>query len=495
MIRLNYAFLLALVLGSGCAVFTAPAVDPPAPHGPIPTEHQLRWHEMEYYVFIHFTVNTFTDKEWGYGDEDPSIFAPSELDPKQWARVAQQAGMKGLILSAKHHDGFCLWPSPGTEHSIKHSPWKNGLGDVVRETADACLEKGLRFGVYLSPWDRNHAEYGRPAYLEYYRKQLKDLLTQYGDLFEVWFDGANGGTGYYGGAREERRIDRKTYYDWPNTFNLVRVLQPGALMFSDAGPDIRWVGNEQGFAPETCWARIRPEGFFPGIADQKRLGTGDANGTCWRPAEVDVSIRPGWFYHPDQDRQVKSLEHLLDIYYQSVGRGCNLLLNVPPDRRGLFHETDVARLLELGKVLDQTFEIDLALGRPAEASQVRGGGDPRFAADNLTDGDRATYWATDDAITSAEAVIDLGEPVPFNRIRIQEQIQLGQRIESFCIEAHLNGSWEEIARGTTMGARRILRTPLITAERVRLRIEKSQACPVISTFELYRAPDPLPANK
>ena len=300
----------------------------PAPHGPVPSQRQLRWHELEFYGFVHFSMNTFTDKEWGYGDESPALFQPSALDARQWVAAARAAGMAGIILTAKHHDGFCLWPSAYTTHSVKSSPWRDGHGDVVRELADACRESGMKLGLYLSPWDRNHAAYGTPAYIQYYRAQLQELLTQYGELFEFWFDGANGGDGYYGGARATRTIDRREYYGFPTLWEMVRAQQPGAILFSDAGPDIRWVGNEGGVASHTCWAKIKPEGIAVGeVDDVTRLGWGEANGTVWRPAEVDVSLRPGWFYHAQE--QPKSLAALLDIYFTSVGRGCCLLLEHP----------------------------------------------------------------------------------------------------------------------------------------------------------------------
>ncbi len=483
-----YRTLVGLLWLSLITVSVTAAAEPPQPYGPLPNDRQLRWHELEFYGFIHFTVNTFTNKEWGYGDEDPTIFNPSDFDAQQWAEVARKAGMKALIITAKHHDGFCLWPSRYTEHSVKNSLWKNGRGDVVADLAAACKANGLRMGVYLSPWDRNHADYGRPEYIEYYRNQLRELLTNYGDICEVWFDGANGGDGYYGGARETRRIDRRTYYDWPNTWKLVRELQPFAVMFSDGGPDIRWVGNESGAGSKTNWATLRRDEFAPGIADNRALGQGQPDGTHWVPAEVDVSIRPGWFYHAEEDNRVKSLDQLLEIYYSSVGNGCNLLLNIPPDRRGRFHEVDCERLMALRSVLDATFEHDLARGKSAFASDVRGS-DPQFSASQLTDGDRTTYWAANDDVRHCELTVELGTPTTLNRIRVQEYIALGQRISSFVIEGRVDGQWQQIAEGTTIGPRRIMRTPTVTADAVRLRITDSRACPTISTLEVYRAPD------
>ena len=469
------------------ATINATAAEPPAPFGPLPTQRHLEWHEMEYYGFIHFTVNTFTDKEWGYGDESPAIFNPTDLDVKQWAEVARKAGMKALIITAKHHDGFCLWPSKYTDHSVRNSPWKDGKGDVLADLAGACKANGLHMGVYLSPWDRNSADYGTPKYIEYYRNQLRELLTDYGEIREVWFDGANGGDGFYGGARETRRIDRGTYYDWPNTCKIVRQLQPLAVMFSDGGPDIRWVGNESGAGSATNWATLRRAEFGPGISDRQALAQGQSDGTHWVPAEVDVSIRPGWFYHANQDARVKTVDQLLEIYYSSVGNGCNLLLNIPPDRRGRFHDADCAALMGLRKVLDATFSKDLALGKTVVASNVRGD-DKKFSAGNLTDGDRNTYWAADDDVRSCELTVELADARQLNRVRLQEHIQLGQRIEGFAVDARVDGTWKEIAKGTTIGPRRIIRTPTVTSDAVRLRITDSRACPTISTLELYRAP-------
>ncbi|KKN19421.1 hypothetical protein LCGC14_0945840, partial [marine sediment metagenome] len=316
-------------------------IAPPAPAGPLPSERQLAWQQLEYYAFIHFNMNTFTNMEWGTGAELPKQFDPSELDAEQWVKVAKDAGMKGIIITAKHHDGFCLWPTKTTEHSVKNSPWKDGKGDLIKDLSEACKVNGLKFGVYLSPWDRNNKDYGKPEYVNAFHEQLRELLSNYGDIFEVWFDGANGGTGYYGGANEERKIDNKTYYEWDEATKIVRELQPEAVIFSDAGPDIRWVGNEEGYANETNWSIMRRDEIYPGWPRYKELRSGHEDGTHWLPAEADVSIRPGWYYHPAEDHQVKSLPQLLDIYYRSVGRNASLLLNLPVDNRGLVHETDV----------------------------------------------------------------------------------------------------------------------------------------------------------
>lgn len=460
------------------------AAEPPAPYGPVPSARQLDWQQLEYVGFLHFTVNTFTDREWGEGDEAESVFNPTDFNAEQIVKTARDAGIKELVLTAKHHDGFCLWPSKFTDHSVKRSPWKNGKGDVVREIANACRKHGLRFGVYLSPWDRNQKDYGRPEYLTYYRNQLRELLTQYGPISEVWFDGANGGTGYYGGARERRTIDSRTYYDWPVTWALVRELQPQACMFSDVGPDIRWVGNEAGRAGETCWETLDPTGFAPGHADANRLNGGDHPGTQWIPAECDVSIRPGWFYHPSEDSQVKTGRQLLDLYFASVGRGATLMLNVPPDRRGQLHENDVLSLLEFKRLRDEIFRQDLAQGAKATASNARGG-DARYAAQNVLAGRRDRYWATDDNAAAPELILDLKRPVTFSVVRVREYLPLGQRVEAFALDQWADGKWNKLADGTSIGQCRLVRVPPITTTKLRMRILRVTVCPAISEVALF----------
>ncbi len=472
---------------------TAVVVAPPAPFGPVPSARQLRWQGMEFCGFLHFSMNTFTGKEWGYGDESETNFNPTDFDADQIARTAIAAGMKELILTCKHHDGFCLWPSKFTEHSVKNSPWKNGHGDVVKEISDACRRHGLRFGIYLSPWDRNRADYGTPAYIAYYRNQLRELLTNYGPISEVWFDGANGGDGFYGGAREKRVIDRKTYYDWPNTWRIVRELQPDACMFSDGGPDVRWVGNENGEAGETCWATLNGKDFAPRDADEKRLNRGDSPGTDWIPAECDVSIRPGWFYHAAEDGKVRTPQNLLDLYFKSVGRGANLLLNVPPDRRGQIHETDVAALRDFRKVLDKTFATDLAHEAVVTASNTRGN-DPHFAPEKVLDNRGDTYWTTDDGVTNAELTLEFKQSVTFDVVRLREFLPLGQRVEAFALDQWRDGGlsgftsgggWVEFAKSTSIGNCRLLRVPAVTTSKVRLRIVNASACPAITEFGLF----------
>lgn len=483
--------LLPALLLLAAAGFARPAsaadAPPPAPYGPLPSARQLDWQAMEFYGFVHFTVNTFTDREWGQGDEPESVFNPTDFDADQIAATAKLAGMKGLILTAKHHDGFCLWPSKFTEHSVKNSPFRGGKGDVVREVSEACRRHGLKFGVYLSPWDRNHKDYGRSAYVTYYRNQLRELLTGYGPLFAVWFDGANGGDGYYGGARETRKIDNRTYYDWPNTWSIVRELMPGAVMFSDAGPDYRWVGNESGIAGDPCWATLdmtRPRRYPGGSSDG--LNSGERPGTAWMPAECDVSIRPGWFYHSKEDSRVKTPAQLLDIYYRSVGRGAGLNLNLPPDRRGRIHENDVAALKVFRGTLDATFANDLARGAKATATGDRGG--PAFAAGNVCDGRRDTYWSTADGVTTPELVLDLGRPVTFNVVSLREHLPLGQRVEAFALDRWADGAWAEFAHGTSVGNLRLIRGKPVTTSKVRLRVTKAPVCPAISELGLFAEP-------
>jgi alpha-L-fucosidase len=394
--------------------------------------------------------------------------------------------MKGIIITAKHHDGFCLWPSVYTEHSVKNSLWRAGQGDVIKELSEACKQYGLKMGIYLSPWDRNHADYGSPEYITYFRNQLTELLTNYGEIFEVWFDGANGGTGYYGGANEERRVDKRTYYDWENTYKLIRELQPNAVIFSDAGPDVRWVGNEHGYAYPTTWSNLKRDSVYGGMPDyHTKYAMGQEDGTHWIPAEADVSIRPGWYYHEYEDHKVKSLAQLLDIYYNSIGQNSTLLLNFPVDKRGLIHENDVAQLNKLTKKFQEDFAQDLALGQKAKASHKRGNS---FSARNTVDGKSDTYWSTKDDELQSSITITFDSLTTFNRFVVQEYIPLGQRVKSFSIEAQTAEGWKEIASETTIGYKRILRLPDTEAHAVRLIIKDTKACPTISNIEIYNAP-------
>ena len=458
---------------------------PPAPVLPIPSAAQLAWHEMETNAFIHFTTNTFTNLEWGFGDEKETIFNPTELNAEQWAKTLHDAGFKTMILTCKHHDGFCLWPSKYTEHSVKNSPYKNGNGDVVREASDAAKKYGLHFGIYLSPWDRNNADYGTPKYIEYYRNQLKELFTNYGKITEMWFDGANGGDGYYGGARETRSINGATYYDWPGTIKMIQQMEPDILFFSDAGPSLRWVGNERGVAGETNWNTITPDTLFAGKAGiESLLNTGSADGTKWIPAECDVSIRPGWFYHAFEDSLVKSPEKLFDIYLSSVGRGSTLLLNIPPDRRGLFHENDVNALQGFKELLNKELGNDLAIHSKVTATNYRGNA-KKYAPANLTDGNKETYWATDDNITSGSFEITLSKSSLIKYIMLQEYIKLGQRVKSFTVEVWKDNAWHTVAEATTIGYKRILKIDPVTTDKIRVTINNAKACPVISNVGVY----------
>jgi alpha-L-fucosidase len=478
-----FNILAAVAIFTGCST-----IDPPAPHGPVPTENQMRWQEMEYYAFIHFSLNTYTDQSWGFGDEDINLFNPTELDTRQWARICKEAGMKGIIITAKHHSGFCLWPSEYTEYSVKNAPWKDGKGDVVRELADACKEYGLKLGIYLSPWDRNYADYGKPEYITYFRNQLTELLTLYGDIFEVWFDGAHGGTGYYGGAYETREIDRSTYYDWGNTYKLVRELQPDIVIWNDGGKraDLRWVGTEAGYVGETNWSLLDSLGEVT----WPMLHYGLENGNAWVPAEVNTSIRPEWFYHPSEDEKVKTLPHLMDTYYKSIGRNGTFLLNFPIMPNGLIHPTDEKAALDLAKAVQEAFAVNLALNAKAEASNVRGNS-RKFGATKAIDNHMDTYWATDDSVTTASLTIDFGKPTAFNRFMAQEYIRKGQRVKSFTVEADVAGDWIEVASATTIGYKRILRFPTVEATRLRFTITGSKACPVIANIGIYNAPQIL----
>lgn len=461
---------------------------PPAPLGPTPSDNQLLWQKMEYYGFIHYSLNTYTNQSWGYGNEEVTLFNPTSLDCRQWVRTCKEAGMKGVILVAKHHCGFCLWPSKYTEYSVKNAPWKNGKGDVVREVADACKEYGLKLGLYLSPWDRNHADYGKPEYITYFRNQLTELLTNYGPIFEIWFDGANGGSGYYGGANETRTIDRKTYYDWQNTYKLVRKLQPGIVIWNDNGDraDLRWVGTEAGSVGETNWSLLNATGDVP----YEMLHYGVENGNAWVPGEVNTSIRPEWFYHPAEDRQVKTVPQLMETYYNSIGHNGTLLLNFPVMPNGLINNRDIIAARGFAKAVKDVFTNNLSANKPATASNVRGG-DKRFAAMKATDDNPETYWATDDGVSVASLEINLGKAVRFNRFVAGEYIKLGQRVKAFAVDAWQNGDWKELSAGTTIGYKRILRFPTVIAAKVRLRITASKGPIVMAGTSIYYAPQIL----
>ena len=434
-----------------------------APCGPLPNANQLRWQDMEMYAFIHYSLNTYTDQEWGFGNENPKLFNPSSLDCRQWARVCKLSGMRGIIFTAKHHCGFCMWPSAYTEYSVKNSPWKDGKGDVVRELAEACREEGLEFAVYLSPWDRNHPEYGRPEYVTYFRNQLRELLTNYGDIFEVWFDGANGGDGWYGGANETRKIDRTTYYEWPETYKMIRELQPKCLIWNDGSDrgDLRWVGTEAGNVGETNWSLLYHDGEVP----YQMLHYGVEQGDVWCPGETNTSIRPGWFYHDAENEHVKSLSKLMDTYYKSVGRNSTLLLNFPIAPNGRIHPNDSLRGIAFKKMIDEVF--------------VKGEVVFRMKPSNPS------------------TILDFGKPTSINRFLAEEDIAQGQRVRKFSLEAEVDGKWQPLKDAlvdegdglTTIGHRRIICFPTVKATKLRFTILDSKCEPIIKKLGVYLAPE------
>jgi alpha-L-fucosidase len=418
---------------------------------------------MGQYAFVHFGPNTFTDQEWGGGKEDPNLFNPTAFDARQWARAVKAGGLKGIILTAKHHDGFCLWPSKLSTHTVAQSPFQGGKGDVVKSVSDACRAEGLKFGVYLSPWDRNHPSYGTPEYNRVFAGMLKEVLTHYGPVFEVWFDGANG----------EGPNGKKQVYDWDLFIRIVRECQPNAVIFSDAGPDIRWIGNEGGYAAPTNWATIDRNRYRPGTPLYQELTEGKRGGADWVPAECDVSIRPGWFYHKDQDDKVKSPAQLLDLWERSVGQNSNFLLNVPPDRRGLIADPDIAALKGFAKLREEIYGHDLAKSAKCGASVGK------MAKDG---------WSAPEGVRTADLTVALPKPTRFDRIELREPIEDGQRIAAFTVEARNGSRWSEIAEGTTVGNRRILRVPPTDADAVRVRIKDALAPPKLLPVALFVTP-------
>ncbi|BBH23782.1 alpha-L-fucosidase [Paenibacillus baekrokdamisoli] len=459
-----------------------------------PSERQLAWQEMEFYGFIHFTVNTFTNLEWGHGDEDPAIFNPTELDANQWVEVCKSAGMKGLILTCKHHDGFCLWPSRYTDHSVKSSPWREGKGDLVREVADACRAAGIRFGIYLSPWDLHESSYGDSAvYNAFFLNQLRELLTEYGDIFCVWFDGACGE-----GPNGKRQV-----YDWKSYYQLIRELQPNAVI-SVCGPDVRWCGNEAGHTRTAEWSVVpaalqdnekiqehsqkEDDGEFAKriLSHDDDLGSREvireAGELAWFPAEVNTSIRPGWFYHAEEDDQVKSLDELFEVYVRSVGGNATFLLNLPPDKRGLIHENDARRMSELGQAIQGNFQVDLCTGATAAASSEL---DDQHRVNNLFDGNPDTYWSATEGTEKTEIVIDLQEEQSFDRIILMEQIRVGQRIEGFVLEWKDGEEWNPLDQGTVVGYKRICRFDKVNARYIKLSITASRWYPTLQSFQVF----------
>ncbi|PST83023.1 alpha-L-fucosidase [Pedobacter yulinensis] len=462
--------------------------NPPKPFGPVPSAAQLRWHEMEMYVLVHFTPTTFENKEWGYGDADPEIFNPKAFDADQIATAVRAGGFRGLISVAKHHDGFALWPTKTNNYNIKASPWRDGKGDMVMEFMRATRKAGMQFGVYCSAWDRNDPAYGTPAYVSHYREQLSELYTRYGELFTSWHDGANGGDGYYGGARETRKIDRATYYEWEKLWQTTRQLQPGAVIFSDIGPDVRWVGNERGAAGETCWATFTPVGPdgskpAPGHVVETFLTSGQRDGKFWIPAECDVPHRKGWFYHADQDDQVKTPDQLFAIYLQSVGRGANLSLGIAPMPDGRLHAHDVASLRAFGEKLRKTFSTNLAAGATLLTAQSRPGN--AYRPENLLDGDRYSYWAPPDYVHNPVLEVALKGQKRFDLIRLRENIKLGQRLDSVKVEIQRDGGWKALATATSIGSTRLIKLKApVQAERLRLKLYAPVA-PTLSDLALF----------
>ncbi len=453
----------------------------------VPTPRQLKWQQLELTAFFHFGVNTFTNQEWGTGKEDPKIFNPSNLDANQWVKVAKDAGFKLVILTAKHHDGFCLWPTKTTTHSVESSPWKNGKGDVVKELADACRKQGMRFGIYLSPWDRNASVYGSDAYNDFFVQQLTELLTNYGKVDEVWFDGANG----------EGPNGKKQVYDFERWYQLIRKLQPSAVI-AVMGPDVRWVGTESGYGRETEWSVVpsnnldqsaigansqqavafKPSGDMTGDDLGSRDKIKNAKGLVWYPAETDVSIRQGWFYHPEQNDKVKPPEKLLDIYFNSVGRNGVLLMNIPPDREGLINGADIKNLKEWKKLRDNIFRKNLAKNAIVQSSNGING-------KAIIDNEYATYWTTKGKDTTAEIILKLKKKSTFNVLLLQEEITVGQRVENFVLEYFDGKKWKRAGQGTTVGYKRLLQFDPVTADRVRIKILSSRLNPTIAELGLY----------
>ena len=439
---------------------------------PLPSKQQLAWHEMEYYWFIHFGPNTFTDKEWGHGDEQADIFNPSQLDCRQWARIAKLSGAKGIIITAKHHDGFCLWPSKYSKHTVRESKWKAGKGDVVKDLMKSCKEYGLKFGVYLSPWDRNHPKYGTPEYNDVYVNTMKELISRYGPFFEFWWDGANG----------EGPNGKKQEYDFRRFEKTMRKLAPNTIVFSDIGPDIRWVGNEKGIAGKTNWNYLDTAGFKRGngAPPTDTLNEGNVNGKNWIPAECDVSIRPGWFYHKEEDDKVKTPEQLFDLYLKSVGRGANFLLNIPPDRRGLINEIDSASLIEFKKLREESFANNLVTGSKTELHTGAG----IFQRSNFADGKTETVEKLgnykDDRLW-----IKFEQVKKINCVVLQEDIKSGQQVKAAKLVL-LNGSQplKEIDI-TTIGRKRIISFPVLDVSAINLVIKDAKDIPMISEIAAY----------
>jgi alpha-L-fucosidase len=459
-------------------------VSPPDQYGPVPTENQMRWHEIEYYGLVCYGLNTYTRQEWGYGDVDPGVFTPSDLNTDQWARVARDAGMKGLILVAKHHDGFCLWPSETTDYTIAATTWKDGKGDVLGDLAKSCEKYGLKLGVYISPWDRNHAEYGGPEYVEAYHDQWREALEYSDDIWECWFDGANGGTGYYGGAREKRTID-KGYYKFPELFKIIKERQPKAIFFGyveDITTDVvRWGGTEQGTGSETNWCRFDD----PTTSDLELLKTGKKDGKYWMPVEGNTTILypKKWYYN--EYSKPRTLKNFVDLYYTTIGQNATFILGLSIGPDGRMPERDVKAMLAQKKQIDRELSENLAEGAKITAHNHRG---RDYKPENAADGSTDTYWATADSVKESAITIDFDEEITFNRLLLQEYIQLGQRVHEFYLETENNGEWNRVAGGTTIGYKRILRFNNVKADKAKISFITDAPCLAVSNIEIYNAP-------
>lgn len=446
------------------------------PNKVVPTERQIKHEEMEIVGFIHFGINTFDNREWGTGKENPKIFDPSDLDAMQWAKVAKKGGMKELILTAKHHNGFCLWPSEYTNFSVASSPWKNGKGDVVKALSQACRKEGLKFGVYLSPWDMHEPTYGSPTYITHYENQMRELLTHYGNISEFWFDGA-----------KSPEYAKKSIYDFKAWWALIRKLQPGCNIFSDVGPDVRWVGDEQGYAGKTDWSTFTPSREAVGETHFIYQNQGDPFGTKWVPVECDVSIRPGWYYHPSQDSLVKTPQKLVDLYYKSVGRNGVLLINLPPNRKGLISKPDIKSIETFHSIIKETFAHNLAKDATVQSSSEYKNSREFSGQNILDDKPQNSFWAANASDNKPELTIKLKTTETFDRIELQEPIKYGQRIGAFAVQAFLKGRWQDIAQGTTIGYKRLLRIQPVSTRVVRIRFLSYNNIPALSNFGLFKA--------
>jgi alpha-L-fucosidase len=433
---------------------------------PKPTKQQLAWHETEFYLFLHFGPNTFTNKEWGEGNEPEEIFNPSQLDCRQWCSIAKAAGAKGLIITAKHHDGFCLWPSNFSKHTVRESKWKEGKGDVLKELSQACKEAGLKFGVYLSPWDRNHPDYGTEKYNTVFAGMMKEIFQKYGPIWEMWWDGANG----------EGPNGKKQVYDWKRFENIVKQYSPKTVVFSDIGPDIRWVGNEKGIAGDPNWNFLDAAGFKrgEGAPSTDTLNHGNYYGKKWMPAECDVSIRPGWFWHANEDAKVKTPQQLFAIYIKSVGRGANLLLNVPPDSRGLINDKDATALLGFKKLRDESFDDNLMM----TANMYY-----QFNQQNITFSNIDSSGAF--GANLQNFIVEFPEKTKINCIVLKEAIQFGQTVRKFTIVFYKDNKTIGEIKGTSVGRKRILTFPTKNITSFRVYLEDAKGNDNISNVAAY----------